>query len=152
MVIVYRKMLVGYLMLWILAIGMLPTDGWALLIPSVQQSDTLQRDRDLAQIQRYLEGKLVTQRLTDLGMTTVEVQARLTELTDDELTQLATNLDSMQVGGDPALTFILIFVGAVLLAILFIYAVRPLFTNGHGHERATTPVIVEPGHTVPHHH
>jgi hypothetical protein len=145
-----RKILVGYLALSILMIGMLTNDGWAFLIPSVQQSDPSQRDTDLSQIQRYLEGKLVTQRLADLGMTSEEVQVRLTELTDDQLNQLARNLDSLQVGGDPALTFILIFVGAVLLAILFIYAVRPLFTDGHA--RTTAPVIVEPGHTAPHHH
>jgi hypothetical protein len=141
---------VAYLILWIIAIGILQTDGWALLIPSnAQYTDASQRDTDLPQVQRHLEGKLITQRLAELGLTTEEVQARIAGLTDEQLHQLATNLDGLQVGGDPALTFILIFVGAVLLAILFIYAVRPLFVDRHA--TTTAPVIVEPGHTAPHH-
>jgi uncharacterized protein DUF6627 len=149
--IVWRRILVSYLVLWIIAIGMLPTNGWALLIPSdVQYSDASQRDTDLLQVQRHLEGKLVTQRLAELGLTTEEVQARLAGLTNEQLHQLAGNLDGLQVGGDLGLTFVLIFVGAVLLAILFIYAVRPLFVDRHA--SAPAPVVVEPGHTVPEHH
>jgi hypothetical protein len=152
---VLRKALVSYLTVWILAVGMLPTDGWALLIPSdLQSGAAVGRDgassSDLQIVQRHLEGKLVTQRLAELGLTTEEVQARLSDLTDEQLHQLASNLDGLQVGGDPALTFILIFVGAVLLAILFIYAVRPLFVDRHA--TTTAPAVVEPSHTVPHHH
>jgi hypothetical protein len=150
--IVLRKILVSYLTLWILAVGMLPTDGWALLIPSDMQSAALgsEASSDLQIVQRHLEGKLVTQRLAELGLTAEEVQARLSDLTDEQLHQLASNLDGLQVGGDPALTFILIFVGAVLLAILFIYAVRPLFVDRHA--ETTAPAVVEPSHTAPHHH
>jgi hypothetical protein len=153
--IVLRNVLVSYLALWILAIGMLPTDAWALLIPSDTQSAVASTQDgaasgDLHAVQRHLEGKLVTQRLAELGLTAEEVQARLADLTDEQLHQLASNLDGLQVGGDPALTFILIFVGAVLLAILFIYAVRPLFVDRH--ETSTAPVVVEPTTVPPHHH
>jgi hypothetical protein len=147
----FRTAVTVYLAVWIIAIGTMPTDGWALVIPldtSALQTD--QRANDLGQIQRHLEAKLVTERLTELGLSSKEVQVRLSALTDDQLHQFARNLDGLQVGGDPALTFILIFVGAVLLAILFIYAVRPLFVDRHA--STTAPVVVEPSHTAPPHH
>jgi hypothetical protein len=148
---VFRKVITAYLVIWIIAIGMMPTNGWALVIPLDDSAiQTSQRANDLDQIQRHLEAKLVTQRLAELGLTPEEVQTRLAALTDDQLHAFARNLDGLQTGGDPAVTFILIFVGAVLLAILFIYAVRPLCIDRHA---SSAPVVVEPSPTVaPHHH
>jgi hypothetical protein len=147
----FRIGITAYLAVWITVIGMIPTDGWALMIPfETSAGPAAQRINDLEQIQRHLEAKLVSERLAELGLSSEEVTARLSTLTDEQVHQFARNLDGLQVGGiDPAVTFILIFVGAVLLAILFIYAVRPLFVDRHP---TTAPVVVEPSHAPPTHH
>ena len=147
---VLRRTVIGYLAIWTITIGMFPSEGWTMIIPVPDSAvPAAQRANDLIEIQRHLEAKLVGQRLEELGLSSAEVQQRLSALSDAQLHQFARNLDGLQVGGDPAVTFILIFVGAVLLAILFIYAVRPLFVDHHA--STTAPVVVEPTPTVPPH-
>jgi len=96
-------------------------------------------------IQRTLETKLVSQRLKEMGLTSDEVRARVGQLTDEEIHLLASNLDGLQVGGDPTVVFIAVFAGAVLLAILFITALMPAL-RGPQHTESSHPVVVEPSH------
>jgi hypothetical protein len=126
---IFRNSLVVYLSFWMIMAGMLgglaPIDANAALMPSdlttgavVQQADP--RRADLDRIQSQLESKLVSQRLNDLGLTPEEVQLRMQSLTDEQLHQVAQNLDGVQMGGD--LLFILLVIGAVVLVLALVGA------------------------------
>jgi hypothetical protein len=128
----FTKGLIFYLAFWMVVAGMfagMPTDAYALLMPSELATGAVtpadQRVVDLEQIQSKLESKLVAQRLSDLGLTQDEVQTRMQSLTDDQLHQVAQNLDGVQMGGD--LILILAIVGVVVLVLALIGAL------GHGH-------------------
>jgi hypothetical protein len=129
----FTKGLIAYLSFWMVVVGMFagmtPTDAYALLMPSELATGAVtpadQRAADLQQIQSNLESKLVAQRLSDLGLTQDEVQVRMQSLTDDQIHQVAQNLDGVQMGGD--LILILAIVGAVVL----ILALLGGFAHGH---------------------
>jgi hypothetical protein len=129
----FTKGLVFYLAFWLVVTGMFagltPTDAYALLMPSELATGSVapadQRGADLEQIQSKLESKLVAQRLSDLGLTPEEVQARMQTLNDDQIHQVAQNLDGVQMGGD--LLLILAIVGAVVLVLALIGG----FAHGH---------------------
>ena len=123
----FRKALIMYLIAWVLVLGMIPTDGMAMVAPSDTSATAMgSRDAMMQQIQTQLESKMVSQRLSDLGLGTDEVQARLGGLTDEQLHAVAQNLDGLQTGGD--LILILAIIGAVLLLLILF---GTLSTHGH---------------------
>lgn len=113
-----------YFAIWLVAIGCIPTDGMAMLIPSDGAGGFTggSRSADLRAIQSTLESKLVAQRLTDIGLTSQEVQARLAALSDDQLHQVAQNLDGLQPGGE--LILILAIIGAIVVVLAIIGLAR----------------------------
>lgn len=116
------KGFIMYFIVWLIAIGCIPTDGMAMLIPSdasYDQSSGVARTADLQAIQARLESKMVAQRLSDVGLTPSEVQQRLSSLTDAQLHQVAQNLDGLQPGGD-VLILILALIGLVVVVLAII--------------------------------
>jgi len=113
--------LIFYLVLCSLLLGFFTSDSMAILIPSVlpgaQGSSVTQRQSELEQIQVLLESKLISQRLSDLGLTTDEIKVRLTQLTDDQIHQIAQRLDSLLIGGDGLGIVIALLVVAILVVI-----------------------------------
>jgi hypothetical protein len=75
------------------------------------------RDKDMAMIQKVLEQKLVRERLKALGYGDQEINSRLDQLSDDELHQFATQLDSLTPGGS-TLGWILVL-ALVIIAVLY---------------------------------
>jgi methylglyoxal synthase len=94
-------------------------DSWAMLLPTTDPSS---RQAELGQIQAQLETKVVQDRLNALGLTSEEVQARVQQLSDDQIHELSQNLDGLQMGGD-ALVVILIIIGAVVLVLFLISSI-----------------------------
>jgi hypothetical protein len=131
---IVNKGLVVYLALSLVVMGVLsvlaPVSANAMLMPSEMSGGTVavadQRAADLDQIQSRLESKVVAQRLSDLGLTTQEVQDRMQSLNSEQLHQVAQNLDGVQMGGD--LILILAIVGAVVLLLALIGGL-----GGYGH-------------------
>jgi hypothetical protein len=82
---------------------------------SLVQSD---RTEDLARIQNLLETKIVRERLDALGFSQDEIQGRLSQLTDQELHRLATQIDSLSVGGDAAGVIIAVLVIIILIIVI----------------------------------
>jgi hypothetical protein len=72
----------------------LPMQGWAMFIPAGQATHVKQADLDI--IQKTLESSVVKQRLADLGLSSEEAMARIGKLSDEQIHQLAENLDSLQ--------------------------------------------------------
>ena len=85
-----------------------------------QAAPVSDRALDVAKIQKALETKELQQRLLDYGLTAEETASRIDRLSDEQLHRLASNLDSVQAGGD-ALSFLLGLAIIALLVVLIIY-------------------------------
>jgi len=123
----YARPLASYLIAALLAISTLAGPAEAMLLPAAsnaphagQSAPSLDRSADIAKIQKALETKELRQRLLDYGLTPDETTARIDKLSDEQLHRLASNLDSVQAGGD-ALSFLLGLAIIALLVILIIY-------------------------------
>ena len=120
---ILKRVLVVYLVIWVFLLGLLSSDGMAMLIPSAFPGNpggpTLQIESELQKIQTLLESKRVSQRLSDLGFTVNEIKERLAQLPNEQVHQIAQHLESLQTGGDSALGIIIaILVIAILVVIL----------------------------------
>ncbi|MBZ0155917.1 MAG: PA2779 family protein [Alphaproteobacteria bacterium] len=82
------------------------------------------RASDLQKVQSVLETKMVRDRLEKLGFTQEEIQSRLSRLSDQQIHELALNLDQIKAGGDGLGVVI-----AVLVIILLIIVILNL--TGH---------------------
>ncbi len=96
----------------------LPSQGWAMYIPA--QTTGMTRQADAASIRNTLESTVVKQRLMDLGLSPDEAMTRIGKLSDDQIHQFASRLDSLQAGADDgvdALVFILLVTVIVVLVL-----------------------------------
>jgi hypothetical protein len=78
------------------------------------------RDADLGKIQKVLEIKAVGERLKQFGLTTEEVQQRLKQMNDQQVHQLALQLDELKVGQSDALGVIIALLVIVILVIVIL--------------------------------
>jgi len=83
---------------------------------------SVDRKAETAAIQKTLETEVVRQRLEDLGLSSDEVLAKLSALTDEQVHQLASRIDAVQAGGRggsiDATTLIIILLLIVLILLL----------------------------------
>ena len=89
-------------------------------IPStlIQMSET-ERNAELHEIKKILESKAVSTRLQQFGFTPEEVQERLSQLSDQQIHQIALQLDQLKVGQGDALGIIIaVLVIAILVVVL----------------------------------
>lgn len=97
-------------------IASIPQNSWAYFIES--QPLSYSREADINKIQRALESKMVSQRLSELGFSMDEINARLYELSDADIHQFASQLDSLMPGGDAAITIMALLVIAILVLVI----------------------------------
>jgi hypothetical protein len=111
----FAKILAIYLIAALFALSF-PAQGWAMLVPAASSSP---RTADEEKIRAALESSLIQQRLLDYGLTPEETAARLNTLSNDQIHQLAANLDAVQAGGGILgdVIFILL-VAVIVIAIL----------------------------------
>ncbi|MEW5745685.1 MAG: PA2779 family protein [Nitrospirota bacterium] len=76
------------------------------------------RTADIEKIRQVLETKMVRERLEQLGLTQDEINSRLAQLSDQQVHELALQLDELQVGGDGLGVVIALLVIAILVVIL----------------------------------
>jgi hypothetical protein len=89
----------------------------ASFVPSGDSFASSARQKDLATVQKFLEQKLINERLKALGYTDEEINIRLDQLTDEELHQFATHLDSLTLGGSTIGWIVVI--ALVIIAVLY---------------------------------
>ncbi|MCC6345638.1 MAG: PA2779 family protein [Nitrospirales bacterium] len=82
------------------------------------------RASDMQKVRSVLETKMVRDRLEKLGYTQEEIQSRLSRLSDQQIHELALNLDQIKAGGDGL---------GVVIAILVIILLIVLILNLTGH-------------------
>jgi len=94
----------------------LPSQGWAMFIPSGQATSA--RQTDMVTIQKALESVVVKQRLMDFGLSPEEAMARTNRLSDDQVHQFAANLDSLQAGADGVDALIFLLLVAIVVVVV----------------------------------
>jgi hypothetical protein len=94
----------------------LPSQGWAMFIPTDQASPS--RQADLGAIQKTLESAVVKQRLMDFGLSPEEALARINMLSDEQTHKLAVNLDSLQAGADGVGALIFLLLVAIIVVVV----------------------------------
>ncbi len=120
---IFFRLLSLYLVVAMIVLS-LPAQAWAMFIPAPAGQTAVARKIDLANIQKILESTMIKQRLIDFGLSPEEAMARINQLSDEQVHQFATKLDSLQAGGDGL--GLLIFILAV--AIVFIVVME---ATGH---------------------
>ncbi len=112
-----------------MAVLTLRQDGRAMIIPAEMTSPAAEADgftnrqEDMAKIRVVLENKMVRQKLVDTGYTEEEINQRLQQLSDQDVHQLASQMNSMMPAGDAGGALIAVLV-IVILVLLIIYLVK----------------------------
>jgi hypothetical protein len=118
----FRPVIVWLLVVTTVCIAFESREVSAALLPSAaaMASENIGPDREtsLKRIQAVLESKLIVQRLADLGLTQAEIASRLAQLSDQQLHEIATQLDAQQPGGDALGTVVVLLVIAILVVVL----------------------------------
>jgi hypothetical protein len=121
---VLTQMTIWTMVVVTLVIGWSQPEGWAMLVPAAptapETAAISNRATDLQTIQRVLETKIVEQRLRDWGLTPDEVEARLSQLSDDQVHQMATRLDALMPGGELGLIILLLVIAIIVVLVLYL--------------------------------
>lgn len=89
------------------------------MVPSqIIQAAQIDRGSDIERIQRFLEMKVVKDRLESFGYTPEEIRQRLDSLTDHQLHQLAQQIDEIRVGGDGLGVVVALLVIVILVLVI----------------------------------
>ena len=115
-----RKWIAWYLVLAMFVIGITPR-----VYAGFSPSEAIrllpdERSSDVQKIQKFLEIKMVRERLKELGLSPDEIQARLNQFSDPQIHQLALKLDDLKVAGDDFLGVIILLLVIAILVVLLI--------------------------------
>jgi hypothetical protein len=111
----FLKLLSLYLSITMVLLS-LPAQGWAMFIPADQAASA--KEADMVTIQKTLETAVVKQRLSDLGLSPEEALVRINSLSDQQIHQLAGNLDSLQAGSEGLGLLIFLVVVAIIVVVI----------------------------------
>jgi hypothetical protein len=84
----------------------------------------MNRSTEVEKIQKFLETKMIRERLQAFGLSQEEIQTRVNYLTDDQIHQVALKVDELKVGGDGGEVVIIILLILVLVALI-------IYVTGH---------------------
>ena len=84
----------------------------------------MNRSGDVEKIRKFIEMKMVRERLDAFGFSQEEIQTRLNQLTDDQIHQVALQLDELKVAGNGAEAVIIILLILILVALI-------IYVTGH---------------------
>ena len=114
-----RKWITCYLVLAMVVIGVVPSVNASFLSSETVKTMGNEKTFDLHTARMALETRLVRQRLVDLGFTAEEVGARLAQLSDQQIHQLAQRLNDVRVGQDGFGIVISLLVIAGLVVLIY---------------------------------
>jgi uncharacterized membrane protein YjjP (DUF1212 family) len=117
----YFRQIAAILIFSLLVIGSVPAESMAYVVGSNFQeapSSLITRAADMENIQRVLELKAVSGKLESMGLTMSEIKSRLDRLSDQDLHQFASRINSLAPGGDCGDCGVGILVGLIVIALL----------------------------------
>jgi len=82
---------------------------------------TVDRSSDLEKIRKFLEMKMVRERLKEFGFTANEIENKLNQLSDQQIHQLAVQLDKLKVGGNGWAWVLVIIVLIAIGVVVYFY-------------------------------
>jgi len=124
----FMKQISWYLVVAMFIIGIAPHADAGLAPSEIIALSQTDRAADLGKIQKVLELKAVSERLTQLGFAQNEIKNRLDQLSDQQIHQAALQLDDLKVGQGDALGLIIaLLVIAILIVILLKLTGRKVF-------------------------
>lgn len=112
------KYVTWYLAIAMFVIGIAPRVDAGIAPSEIVALTEVDRTADFEKIQKVLEMKVVTERLAQLGLTQDEIQKRLYQLSDQQIHQIALQLDELKVGGDALGVIIALLVIALLVLLI----------------------------------
>ena len=114
----FMKQISWYLVVAMFIISVAPRVEAGLAPSEIIALAQADRGADLEKIQNVLEVKAISQRLTQFGLTNDEIQSRLSQLSDQQVHQIALQLDDLKVGQDDALGLIIALLVIAILVII----------------------------------
>lgn len=116
----FMKYISWYLVIAMSVIAIVPRVDAGLAPSEMIQLAQVERTADLQKIRQALEMKAVSERLTQLGLTSEEVQQRLGSLSDQQIHQIALQIDDLKIGQSDALGVIIALLVIVILVIVIL--------------------------------
>lgn len=101
----------------VLVIGSIPARSMAYMVDTTSVVESA-RAADLANIQRILEEKVVSEKLSQAGLSMTEIRSRLDKLSDSEVHQFSKQLDSLYPGGDGLGVVIALLIIVILVMVI----------------------------------
>ena len=117
----FMKHVTWYLVVAMFVIGITPRVYAGFSPSEVVGVSPIDRGSDLGKIQNAIETKMSGERLKQFGLTPDEIQKKLSQLSDQQIHQLALQLDELKVGGDAGWTVLGIIIVLAAIAVLVIY-------------------------------
>ena len=117
----FMKHVTWYLVVAMFVIGITPRVYAGFSASEVVGFSPVDRASDLGKIQNAIETKMIGERLRQIGLTPDEIQKKLSQLGDQQIHQLAQQLDELRVGGDSGWVAFGIVIGLAAIAVLVIY-------------------------------
>jgi len=114
----FMKQISWYLVMAMFIIGIAPKVDAGFAPSEIIALSQMERTADLQKIQNILEAKAVKERLSQLGFTRDEIQQRFSQLSDQQIHQIALQLDDLKVGQDGLGVVIALLVIAILIVVL----------------------------------
>jgi len=118
---IFMKHVTWYLVVAMFVIGITPRVYAGFSPSEVVGFSPIDRASDLGKIQNAIETKMIGERLKQIGLTPDEIQKKLSQLSDQQIHQLAQRLNELRVGGDSGWVALGIVITLVAIAVLVIY-------------------------------
>ena len=116
----WMKYLLWYLIGAMFVIGITPR-AFAGFSPSEVTSLAFDRPSDLEKVRKVLEMRVVREKLKEFGFTTSEIEKRLSQLSDDQIHQIALQIDELKVGGDGwAVAFLFLLIAILIVLVIYV--------------------------------
>ena len=119
-----RKWITWYLVVAMFVIGITPRVYAGFSPSEVINLSPAERSADLKKVQKFLEMKMVRERLKELGLTREEIQSRMDQISDPQLHQLALKLDDLTVAGDEGLGIIVALLVIAILVVILVFLLQ----------------------------
>lgn len=115
----FMKHVAWYLVIAMFIIGIAPRVDAGIAPSEIVAIAQIDRSADLGKIQKVLEMKAISERLSQIGLTKDEIQKRLTQLSDQQIHQIALQLDDLRIGqNDPFGIIIALLVIVILIVVI----------------------------------
>ncbi len=113
----FMKYVSWYLVIAMFVMGTVPRVYAGFSPSEVVALSQFDRSADLDKIQKILETKMIRERLEAFGFSQDEIQSRLGQLSDQQIHQLAVQLDELRIGGDSSTVIIVLLIIALVVVL-----------------------------------